>query len=111
MNVLVINSSPRPEGESKTTLMLERLATGMKKANARVEMVHLRKKNLQHCTGCNVCWIKKPGRCALKDDMTSEILPKFLEADLVVLGTPMYHWTINGKMKAFFERLKPTDLP
>jgi FMN-dependent NADH-azoreductase len=111
MNVLVINSSPRNLGESKTALMLEQLGKGMKKANARVEVVNLRKKTVHHCTGCNVCWIKKPGTCALKDDMALEILPKFQDADMVVLGTPMYHWTINGKMKSFFERLKPTDLP
>ena len=92
MNVVVVNSSPRNARQSKTALMVSQLEKGMKKAGAMVEVIALRNKHLQHCTGCNVCWVKNPGTCALQDDMTLEILPKFLEADLVVLATPMYHW-------------------
>jgi FMN-dependent NADH-azoreductase len=82
----------------------------MKTASARVEVVNLHEKNVCHCTGCNVCWVKKPGMCAIEDDMTVDILPKFQEADLAVIAAPMYHWTINGKMKAVMGTTDKADL-
>ncbi len=111
MRVVVINSSPRKDGNSKTALMLKHLVKGMQDANAAVDVIHLREKTVNYCLGCSVCWIKTPGKCVFKDDMTREILPKFLEADLAVVATPLYNWIMNANLKAFLERLKPADLP
>ena len=111
MKVLAINSSPRGEGQSKTELMLNHLVNGMREAGAEVEVVELRKKKVNNCIGCFTCWTKTPGVCIHKDDMTNELYPKWLESDLVVYATPLYHFTVNATMKAFIERTLPILQP
>jgi multimeric flavodoxin WrbA len=111
MKVLALNSSPRSEGQSKTEIMLNRLVKGMREAGAQVEMVALRKKTIRNCSGCFSCWTKSPGVCIHKDDMTNELFPKWLESDLVVYASPLYHFTINAEMKTFIERTLPVREP
>jgi multimeric flavodoxin WrbA/putative sterol carrier protein len=111
MKVLAINSSPRVDGISKTGMMLDALVKGMRDAGADVETVQLRQKKVKYCIGCFTCWTKTPGVCVQKDDMTNELFPKFLAADLVVLATPLYHFTVNANMKAFIERTLPMVEP
>ncbi|MBI5570055.1 MAG: NAD(P)H-dependent oxidoreductase [Desulfomonile tiedjei] len=111
MKVIAINSSPRGSGTSKTMMMLDALVGGMREAGAEVETVHLRQKKVKNCIGCFTCWTKTPGVCIHKDDMTSELFPKWLEADLAVYATPLYHYTVNAAMKAFIERTLPVLEP
>jgi multimeric flavodoxin WrbA/putative sterol carrier protein len=111
MKILALNSSPRREGQSKTELMLSHLVKGMREAGADVEVVNLRKKTVKNCIGCFTCWTKTPGTCIHKDDMTNELYPKWLESDLVVCATPLYHFTVNATMKAFIERTLPVLQP
>lgn len=111
MKVLALNSSPRGEGQSKTGMMLNHLVLGMRDAGAEVEVIDLRKKTIRNCIGCFTCWTKTPGLCIHKDDMSGELFPKFIESDLVVYGTPLYHFTVNATMKAFIERTLPILQP
>jgi multimeric flavodoxin WrbA len=87
--------------------MLNALVAGMQEAGAEVETVHLRQKKIRHCIGCFTCWTKTPGTCVHKDDMTQELFPKWLAADIVIYGTPLYHFTVNAQLKTFIERTLP----
>jgi multimeric flavodoxin WrbA len=111
MNILALNSSPRSGGQSKTELMLNHLAHGMRDAGAEVEIIHLREKTIKNCVGCMTCWTKTPGVCIHKDDMTHELFPKWLDADLVVYATPLYFHFMNAAMSAFRERTLPAVQP
>ncbi len=111
MKVIALNSSPRGEGISKTGVLLDALAAGMREAGAEVETIHLRQKKINNCMGCFTCWTKSPGVCIHKDDMTRELFPKWLEADIAVYATPLYHFTVNASMKAFIERTLPVLEP
>ena len=111
MKILALNSSPRGKDQSKTLLLLDSLIEGMRSANADVEVVHLRTKKIKYCIGCYTCWTKTPGECVLKDDMTRELLPKFLKSDLAVLATPLYHFGVNAQLKTFIERTLPAVEP
>jgi len=111
MKVLALNSSPRIKGQSKTEIMLSALVTGMEDAGAQVEVIHLRTKNIRNCVGCYTCWTKTPGRCIHRDDMTEELLGKFIGSDIAVFATPLYHFTMNAVMKAFIERTLPVLEP
>ena len=111
MKILAINSSPRGDGISKTGLLLDALIKGMREAGAEVEMVQLRKKSVKNCIGCYTCWTKTPGTCVRNDDMTKELFPKWLESDIVVYATPLYHYTVNARMKVFIERTLPAWEP
>jgi multimeric flavodoxin WrbA/putative sterol carrier protein len=111
MKVLALNSSPRIKGQSKTEIMLSSLVAGMEKAGAQVDVVHLRTKTVKNCIGCYTCWTKTPGRCIHRDDMAEELFPAFIESDIAVLATPLYHFTMNAAMKAFIERTLPVLEP
>ncbi len=111
MKVIAINSSPRIGGQSKTELMLNSLVHGMRNAGAEVEIINLCDKKIKNCVGCFTCWSKTPGKCIHKDDMTKEILPKWLKADLVVHATPLYNHTMNSIMSTMMERLLPVLEP
>jgi multimeric flavodoxin WrbA/putative sterol carrier protein len=111
MNVLAINSSARVGKGSKTEIMLEPLVQGMRDAGALVEVVNLVDRNIKTCIGCFTCMTKTPGVCILKDDMTRELFPKWLEADIVVYATPLFYHTVNATMKTFLERTFPVALP
>jgi len=107
MKVIAINSSARGDGIGKTGMMLEALVKGMREAGADVETVNLRQKVIRNCTGCFTCWSKTPGVCVHEDDMSKELFPKWLEADLVIYATPLYHYNMNSVMKVFIERTLP----
>jgi len=111
MKVMALNSSPRGAGQSKTGIMLNSLIDGMRQAGAEVAVVSLGEKTLRPCAGCFSCWTKTPGTCIHKDDMTRELFPQWLESDLVVYASPLYHYTVNSVMKGFIERTLPVLEP
>ncbi len=111
MQILALNSSPRSKEESKTELVLEKFLEGAGRAGATTETVYLRDHRIRHCLGCFACWFKTPGRCIQKDDMTGGLFDRFLAADLVVLASPLYHYNLNARMKAFIERTLPMIKP
>jgi multimeric flavodoxin WrbA/putative sterol carrier protein len=111
MKVLAVDSSPRKDGQSKVRLMCDALVEGMRDAGASVDVVRLKDKKIRTCIGCMSCWTKTPGVCSIKDDMSAELFPLWLEADLVVHASPLYHFTVNAVMKTFIERTLPVLQP
>ena len=70
-----------------------------------VEKVFLRDKNIHPCLGCSVCsYEKKP--CPQKDD-AAEVIQKMLEADVIVMGTPVYFYAMSAQMKTLIDRSSP----
>jgi len=92
-------------------MMLDALVEGMRDAGAEVDTIHLRQKTIKNCVGCYTCWTKTPGICVHKDDMTVELFPKWLGADIAIYATPLYYFTVNAAMKAFMERTLPVIEP
>ena len=111
MKIIAINSSPRTGSGSKTELMLEQLATGMRDAGATVDIINLREKSINNCIGCFTCWSKTPGQCVHNDDMARDLFPRWLAADLAVYATPLYYHTMNAAMSTFRERTLPAVQP
>lgn len=111
MKILAVNSSPRKDEHSKAKQMLTALVEGMREAGAHVDVVDLKDKKVKNCIGCLSCWTKTPGICSIKDDMTRELFPLWIESDLAVYATPLYHFTVNASMKAFIERTLPVLQP
>lgn len=99
MKILGIVSSPRKDGN--TEILVSEVLASAREAGAETELVLLRGKDIQPCDGCRSC--HKTGVCHVKDDMQG-IFPKLEEADALVLGTPVYFWTINAQCKLFIDR-------
>lgn len=99
MKVLGIVGSPRKEGNSD--LLVSEALKGAASAGAEVERVFLASLNINPCKGCDSC--AKTGICIQKDDMIA-LTEKLLDADAVILGTPIYWWGPSAQMKAFIDR-------
>jgi multimeric flavodoxin WrbA len=97
--VLILSSSPRKRGNSNA--LCDRFMEGAIEASHQVEKVVLAEKKINYCTGCYAC--KKNGRCAQKDDM-AQILDSMVAADVIVLATPVYFYTMCAQMKTVIDR-------
>ena len=100
--ILVISSSPRKGGNSD--LLCDAFIKGAIEAGHQTKKVFLNNQNIKYCTGCGVC--NTTHRCILKDDM-AEILNEMVEADVIVLATPVYFYSMDGQMKTFIDRCVP----
>lgn len=103
--ILIISSSPRKGGNSD--LLCDEFMKGARGAGHAVEKVRLAEKSIGYCRGCGVC--HDTHACLQKDDM-EELLDKLLEADAIVLATPVYFYTLCGQMKTFIDRTVPRYL-
>lgn len=98
--VLVISSSPRRGGNSDT--LCDRFVAGANEAGNTAEKIFLKDKKIGACNGCGACNAKRG--CSQRDDM-ADILPQLINADVVVMATPVYFYTMCGQMKTFIDRL------
>jgi Multimeric flavodoxin WrbA len=102
-NVLILSSSPRKGGNSD--MLCNQFAQGASEAGYQVEKIRLAELDINYCTGCGVCFEKKM-LCSQKDDM-AEVLEKMVAADVIVLATPVYFYTMCGQMKTLIDRTCP----
>ena len=100
MKVLMINASPRPNGN--TNIALEEMRKVFEDAGVETTMVHIGNKDIRGCIACNSC--AKNGKCIF-DDMVNEVAPFFEEADGLVIGSPVYYANANGTLHSFMQRL------
>jgi len=96
--VLIISSSPRRNGNSD--LLCDQFAAGASAAGNQVEKVSLAGKRLAPCIACYAC---QKGECVHKDEVPS-ILEKMMNADVIVLATPVYFYTVCAQLKILFDR-------
>ena len=102
--VMIINGSPRKN--FNTAKLLKEAARGAEEAGAEVEIVHLYDMLYKGCISCLMCKRKGAdikGLCFYKDALTP-VLEKCLNADAVILGTPVYHSYPTGMLRSFMER-------
>jgi len=99
MKVLGILGSPRRGGNSD--LLLEEALEGARSAGAEVIMVSCRDLEMCGCLECGGC--DATGKCVVEDDM-QPVYPQLLEADVVILSSPMFFYGITSQAKAFIDR-------
>ena len=100
MNVLMINGSPRPNGN--TSLALREMETVFKAEGIETEIIQIGNKAIRGCIACGKCAEK--GKCVF-DDAVNEIAPKFEACDGLVVGSPVYFASANATLVAFLTRL------
>jgi multimeric flavodoxin WrbA len=105
MKVLAFNGSPRKKWNTAT--LLEKALEGASSKGADTELFHLYEIEFKGCISCFACKRKggkSYGRCAVKDDLRP-VLKKVVQADAIILGSPIYFGTVSGEMRSFMERL------
>lgn len=98
--VLILEGSPRRNGNS--VILSNEFARGAKEAGCSVESLHISTQKISGCLGCNACY-RNGGTCIQDDDM-KEIRDKMLSADIIVLASPIYFYSMTAQMKAVIDR-------
>lgn len=99
-NVLILSSTPRRGGNSDH--LCDQFMQGALAAGHQVEKIVLKDKDIRYCTGCGVCSeLGKP--CPQKDDAAA-IIEKMVCADVIVMATPVYFYTMSAQMKTLIDR-------
>ncbi len=97
--VLILSGSPRKNGNSD--ILCDEFMKGAKEGGNEVEKIRVSEKNIGYCRACYAC--KGTGICAIKDDM-GEVLQKMIDADVIVLASPVYFYSIDAQLKALIDR-------
>lgn len=97
--ILILSGSPRKGGNSD--LLCDEFARGATEVGHEVEKIRVAEKNIGYCHGCYAC--KNSGVCAVRDDM-AEVLQKIIDADVILLSSPVYFYSIDAQLKAVIDR-------
>lgn len=100
--ILILNGSPRKNGN--TSALVKAFTDGAESAGHTVTEFFLDSMNIHGCKGCFGGGKNPNSPCVQRDDM-EQIYPHYKEADVVVLASPLYYWTISGQLKCAFDRL------
>ena len=100
MKVLIINGSPRPEGN--TAIAIREMEKIFAEEGVSVETVTVGNKAVRGCIACGSCG--RNGKCVF-DDVVNELAPKFGEADGLVVASPVYYASANATLIACLDRL------
>lgn len=98
--VLIISSTPRKNGNSEK--LCKQFKQGAKDSGNEVEFIRLADKKINYCIACYAC--KSLGKCFQNDDM-NELAEKMKLADVIVLATPIYFFSMSGQLKVFIDRM------
>lgn len=98
--ILVISSSPRKGGNSD--LLCDQFITGAREGGHMAEKVSLRELEINYCTGCGACQ-REGGDCPQRDDMPA-VLEQMIAADVIVMATPVYFYTLCAQLKTLIDR-------
>ena len=102
MKVVGFNGSPRKDGN--TSILIQRVFTELENQGIATELVQLSEKEIRGCIACSQCIKNKDRRCAVKKDAANEYIEKMLEADAILLGSPVYFNDVTPEMKALIDR-------
>ncbi len=100
MKVLIINGSPRVNGN--TSIALDEMRKVFEEEGVNVEIVQVGNKDVRGCIACGRC--RELGKCVF-DDVVNELAPKFEEADGLVVASPVYYASANATLIAVLDRL------
>jgi multimeric flavodoxin WrbA len=99
MKVLGIYGSPRKGGNSD--ILLQETLKGAESVGAEVISIRCCDLKISGCLECGGC--DKTGECVLKDDMF-QVYPKLLEAESIILASPMFFYGITSQAKTLIDR-------
>lgn len=100
MKVLIINGSPRKDGN--TTMAIKEMEKIFAESGVEFETMQIGDQDIRGCKACGAC--KKLGRCIF-NDAVNEAAPIFKVADGLVIASPVYYASANGTLVSFMDRL------
>ena len=102
MKALAINGSPRKGGN--TEILLRKALEPIAAAGHKTEYVQVGGTRIRGCTACGACGRLKNKRCVIEDDIFNLAFAKMLEADAILIGSPVYFADVTAETKALIDR-------
>lgn len=99
--VVVVKGSPREKGNS--AILADKVVEGARAAGAHVESFLLHSMEIAPCDACDTCHTEPYSGCVISDDMQL-LYPRLLDADAIVVASPVYWFTVSAQMKLFIDR-------
>ncbi len=101
MKVVAFNGSPHRNGN--TALLLQETFKELEAAGIETEQIQLGNKPVHGCTACGICKEKKDARCHIKNEHLNFCIEKMLEADGIIIGSPVYFADVTPEVKALID--------
>ena len=102
MKVVAFNGSPRKEGNTYQSLKV--VLKELEEEGIDTELIQVGGKSLHGCTACYKCFENKDRECSLKKDEVNEFIKKMIEADGIIIGSPVYFSNVTTEVKALMDR-------
>lgn len=103
MKVLLLNGSPRPNGNTAT--MLAEVAAQLLKNGIDSELAQIGNGPVRGCIACNQCHAQNLGRCVFDDDVVNSLIAKMAQCDAIVVGAPVYYGVPAGQILSALQRM------
>lgn len=101
MKVLILNASPRPQGN--ISQMLDIICNELKINQNEVETIFVNNLNVRPCVACMKC--RSTHKCVMPEDDAQRVLEKIRWCDALVIGAPCYWGNMPGMLKVMFDRI------
>lgn len=102
MKVVAFNGSPRKKGN--TQLLIRKVFSELESHGIETELVQVGGKDIKGCRACYKCFKNQDNKCSMKNDILNECVEKMVEADGIILGSPVYFSNVTSDMKALIDR-------
>ena len=108
MKILILNGSPRPQGE--TAKLISVFQTATEEHGHEVKVFPVCRMNIHGCLACEYCHGRGEGKCVQQDDM-QQIYEELQDTEMLVLASPIYYHGISGQLKCAIDRFYSALFP
>ena len=102
MKVVAFNGSGRKDGN--TAMLIRRVLSVLEAEGIETELIQLAGEQIRGCNACRTCFSTKNNRCIIEDDNVNAYIQKMVEADGIILGSPVYFSMMSPELKALIDR-------
>lgn len=102
MNVVAFNGSPRKGGNTEQAILT--VFRELQSKGIATELIQIGGSGIRSCTACYQCFTRKDKQCAVKNDELNSYVAKMIEADAIIIGSPVYFSNVTADVKAFIDR-------
>lgn len=102
MKVVAFNGSGRKDGN--TALLIRRVLSVLEAEGLETELIQLAGEQIRGCNACRTCYSTINNRCVIEDDNVNVYIQKMVEAEGVILGSPVYFSMMSPELKALIDR-------
>jgi multimeric flavodoxin WrbA len=102
VKVIAFNGSGRKDGN--TAMLIRRVLQTLEAEGIETELIQLAGERISGCNACRTCFSTKNNRCVIENDNVNEYIQKIVEADGVILGSPVYFSMMSPELKALIDR-------